>query len=62
MFGLGMPELIMIFLVVMLVFGAKRLPEMGSGLGRGIKNFKEQLSSSPAKEDEKKLAGDKENA
>lgn len=38
--GLGMGELIVIFLVVLLLFGAKRLPEIGSSLGKGIREFK----------------------
>ncbi len=38
--GLGMGELIMIFLVVLLLFGAKKLPEIGSSLGKGIREFK----------------------
>jgi sec-independent protein translocase protein TatA len=41
--GLGMPELILIFLVVLLLFGAKRLPEIGSSLGKGIREFKGSL-------------------
>lgn len=40
MFGIGMPELIVILIIVLVVFGAGRLPEIGSALGRGIKNFK----------------------
>ena len=41
MFGsLGMGEMIVIFLVVLLLFGAKRLPEIGSSLGKGIREFK----------------------
>lgn len=40
MFGLGMPELIMIMGVTFLVFGGKKLPELGAGLGKGIKAFK----------------------
>lgn len=40
MFGIGIPELLVIFVLVILVFGAKRLPEIGGGLGRAIKNFK----------------------
>ncbi len=38
--GLGVGELVLIFLVVLLLFGAKRLPEIGSALGKGIREFK----------------------
>ncbi|MDR1856896.1 MAG: twin-arginine translocase TatA/TatE family subunit [Desulfovibrio sp.] len=40
MFGIGMQELLLILVVVLLVFGAKRLPEIGGGLGRAIRNFR----------------------
>ena len=40
MFGLGMPELIIIMVIVLIIFGAGKLPEIGAGLGRGIRNFK----------------------
>lgn len=40
MFGLGTQELIIIFLIIMVLFGASRLPEIGSGIGKAIKNFK----------------------
>ena len=40
MFGLGVQELVVIFLIVIVLFGAKRLPEIGKGLGRGIREFK----------------------
>jgi sec-independent protein translocase protein TatA len=38
---LGVPELIVILFIVILIFGASRLPEIGRGIGKGIKNFKE---------------------
>ena len=41
MFGLGMPELIVVLVIAFLVFGANRLPELGSGLGKAIRGFKE---------------------
>ncbi|MDR2744449.1 MAG: twin-arginine translocase TatA/TatE family subunit [Desulfovibrio sp.] len=40
MFGIGMQELLLILVVVLLVFGAKKLPEIGGGLGRAIRNFR----------------------
>ena len=39
--GVGIPELIIILVIILLLFGASRLPEIGRGLGKGIKNFKE---------------------
>jgi sec-independent protein translocase protein TatA len=39
--GLGIPELIVILLIILLIFGASRLPEIGRGIGKGIKNFKD---------------------
>ncbi len=46
MFGIGTHELLIILLVVLVIFGAKRLPEIGSGLGRAIRNFR-QASNEP---------------
>ena len=40
MFGFGMPELLVILVIVLVVFGAGRLPEIGASLGKSIKNFK----------------------
>jgi len=40
MFGLGMQELIIILVIILVLFGAKRLPELASGMGKAIKNFK----------------------
>jgi TatA/E family protein of Tat protein translocase len=42
-FGIGTSELIIIMVIILLVFGAKRLPEIGQSLGRGIQDFKRSL-------------------
>ena len=60
MFGFGMPELIIILVIVLVVFGAGRLPEIGSALGKSIKNFKkssdgkDEIDIKPKKEDDTK--------
>jgi sec-independent protein translocase protein TatA len=43
-FGIGATELIILLLVILIVFGPKRLPEMGRSLGRGMREFKESIS------------------
>jgi len=45
MFGLGIQELVLILVIIMVLFGAKKLPEMGKGLGRGIREFKNATNS-----------------
>ena len=46
--GLRMPELIVIGLIILFIFGAKKIPEMGKGLGEGIKNFKKSIKGDDA--------------
>ena len=43
MFGIGMPELLVILVIVLVIFGAGKLPEIGGALGKGIKNFKKSV-------------------
>jgi sec-independent protein translocase protein TatA len=56
MFGIGMTELLVILVIVLIIFGANRLPEIGAGMGKAIKNFKkatsepEEIDVTPKKE------------
>jgi sec-independent protein translocase protein TatA len=53
MFGLGMMELLVILAIVLVIFGASRLPQLGEGLGKAIKGFKKGIADS-SDEDSKK--------
>ncbi len=45
MFGLGVPELLLILVIVVVIFGASKLPQLGRGFGEGISNFRKGLKS-----------------
>lgn len=47
MFGLGTGELFLILAIVLVIFGAGKLPEIGGALGRGIRSFKKEVSNDP---------------
>ena len=48
MFGLGAGELLLVLIIVLIIFGANRLPQLGGGLGEGIKNFRKAYRESKA--------------
>jgi sec-independent protein translocase protein TatA len=41
--GIGMPELLVILVIILIIFGANKLPQIGEGLGKGIRNFKKGI-------------------
>lgn len=54
MFGLGTQEILVIALIILLLFGGKKIPELMKGLGKGVKSFKEGLNSIEDDKNEKK--------
>ncbi|MBP8625806.1 MAG: twin-arginine translocase TatA/TatE family subunit [Syntrophorhabdales bacterium] len=60
MFGLGMPELIVIMVIVLIIFGAGKLADVGGALGKGIKNFKKSMKEPDAIDVTPKPEDDKE--
>jgi len=55
MFGsIGPTEILLILLIIVIIFGAKRLPELGRAMGEGIKNFKKSISSKEEKKETEK--------
>ena len=65
LFGLGMQEILVIALIVLLLFGGKKIPELMKGLGKGVKSFKEGMNevTDMTKEsgDKSQESGDKKN-
>jgi sec-independent protein translocase protein TatA len=58
MFGLGMPELIVILVIIVLIFGAGKLPEIGGAVGKAIKGFKKSVNEPTDKEEAQKKEDD----
>jgi len=60
MFGIGIPELVIILIIILIIFGTGKLPEIGGALGKGIRNFKKATKDSPEEIDvtPKNEAGD----
>ena len=52
MMGIGFPELMIILVIIMIIFGAGKLPEIGSAFGRSIKNFKTSMKEAEEEEEE----------
>ncbi len=49
--GIGMPELVVILVIILVIFGAGKLPEIGSGIGKGIRNLKKGIKESETTEE-----------
>lgn len=54
MFGMGMQEVLVIALIILLLFGGKKIPELMKGLGKGVKSFKDGLNSADEEKTEVK--------
>ncbi|MBR7086378.1 MAG: twin-arginine translocase TatA/TatE family subunit [Prevotella sp.] len=59
MFGIGVPELLLIAFIILLIFGGKKIPELMKGLGKGVKGFKDGMKEV---DDELKDLNDKKDA
>lgn len=55
MFGIGVPELVIIFVIILIIFGAGRLPEIGGAVGKTIKNFKKATNEVEEKTETEKI-------
>ncbi|MDY6831869.1 MAG: twin-arginine translocase TatA/TatE family subunit [Thermodesulfobacteriota bacterium] len=61
MFGIGMPELIIILVIVLIIFGAGKLPDIGAGIGKSIKNFKKATAEVEESDNDKEKIEDKKS-
>lgn len=57
-FGLGMPELIIILVVILIIFGPKNLPKLGAALGKGVKNLRDGMGAGKKKKAEEAAAAE----
>lgn len=61
LFGLGMQEVLVIALIVLILFGGKKIPELMKGLGKGVKSFKDGMNEVTNFEEEKKETPEKKD-
>ncbi len=59
MFGIGVPELLIILVIILIIFGVGKLPEIGSAIGKGIRNFKKSVNENDTTNPPVKKEGDK---
>lgn len=59
--GLGMPELIVIMVIVVLIFGVGKLPELGAGMGKAIRNFKKGVKDTQGEIEDKGAGSERRN-
>ena len=62
MFGIGMPELIIILVIILIIFGAGKLPEIGGGMGKAIRNFRSATKDSDKDDQEPEKIEEKKDA